>query len=1440
MMENNLEFLDQVVEFLGFLQSKLRGLKGIATLTYELIQNADDVKDQSGKPGGASEIKFDVKDDALIIENDGVFREIDFERMQRIAFGGKREEEDTTGAFGIGFISVYQISDSPEIFSTGRHWRLRPDMPPGRKIEQRRIQTEKTRFRLPWAFEESDVRRQLRLEIVRKDQLDDFALEMEQAIRLAALFVKHLRTFELSQNGHLLLRLHRLVNDGVLILDDGENKVNWRIFRGNFDDAANQMRAKFGYLIEKKKKSTIEIAVPNNPLDIGTLYAVLPTEMKLPFPFHINADFYTNEDRKRVLLGQDFQSDWNRAAITAAAETLALNFDEITPMFTAKELWRFLFQISQATKVERIDPAFNHFWARLSPLLSGKPIVETTKSQYCLPANARLIDRDEEFAATSIFEKLKINIVHEDLRDYYPLLMELGVPRLRLQDIISAFQANKLGEITRLESAPEGLKSQSGWVKIWKAINAIWKTRASSKDQENARLQLSSYAIAFDINGFLCPPRQLFNGDEDARALFQDVKWFKDVSSDADPIPRSLIQTFKVGDAIEYLQKKSSEQISDDIQKGKINVPKLFDWFETYRAQITFNPSWVQGLRKLAIWPAGGCNRPLEGLYLAGGFEDPFHLASFVDVAALGGRQEFLLHELQVKQLDFVTYIKDIIPSVLAQKTSLAARRALVLLLAQRMGEIQDNVEVQGLLKNLPIVECKDEVYRPAQQVYFLSDIVSVLGSGIHLANLPPGNEESVKALYSWLGVTADPRHQDVLNRIKQITSEPPSKLNLPEIEKVFVYIAVHWSIWDEDQQRYFEELVRMRWLPGTLTPGQWHSPDILFPSFRDYLFASQGNFLNFPRPVQDKASSFFKYLGMNREIPPIYVIKHLLYCSRVGERVNKEVYNFLNDKVDEDAIQFLEGQPCLLLPDESEVRYVRPNQVFWGDHPFGRFRYSLGPDLRRYDALFRRLGVREQQPVVQDYIQVLLDISDIYGKSNLILDEDTNAIVMTCWQYLSRAYDYGDVTDDEIIAKLKSHKVIPDPRGLLAPPERLFFEDRAGLAQKFKQLIQNDVIAHTEGAWLGMEIAGVKPLSKAVSIDLTLASDQRHDVFLEDRVKERRILIQRVIDSQKASGAEGLNSEILDQIEFVQVSELEIRFSIHAFNRVLSIEPELTNAVFKDLTLFSVHQNGSVNWAAVSRELAYAIQPSGEVGSLAMGIKEILGNTTFEGANISLDELGYPPLQELDTTPVVSGETIGELGGEPAPEDPLGAILGGEDPNRPPMPPTLPEGGERIGRTPSKPRKKKSRLMSYVYPDEAVIDPSEPKKDAKHRSIVEKAGIDRVINYERLYYRRAVDVNKEHVNHPGYDLESADENGQVRYIEVKALSGIWESTNPALMTRTEFETAKEMRDQFWLYIVERATAEDENEVFIYCIQNPANRAQYYLFDAGWEPLAVE
>jgi hypothetical protein len=91
--------------------------------------------------------------------------------------------------------------------------------------------------------------------------------------------------------------------------------------------------------------------------------------------------------------------------------------------------------------------------------------------------------------------------------------------------------------------------------------------------------------------------------------------------------------------------------------------------------------------------------------------------------------------------------------------------------------------------------------------------------------------------------------------------------------------------------------------------------------------------------------------------------------------------------------------------------------------------------------------------------------------------------------------------------------------------------------------------------------------------------------------------------------------------------------------------------------------------------------------------------------------------------------------------------------------------------------------------------------------------------------------------SNPGYDVESADAEGQiVRYIEVKSLTGSWRDDFAVLSAR-QFEKASSMDDEFWLYVVERAQREDFR---IHRIPNPALNTTEFMFDDGWSGLGEE
>ena len=249
------------VNFLNYLSQQLADLDGVTTLAHELIQNADDAKNDAGELA-ATRITFNITDDALLVSNDAVFREEDFDRLREVASASKRSESGarTTGAFGVGFISVYQITDRPEICSAGRHWTLRPE---DQEIDEAHSENKGTTFRLPWAFEESPVRKGLRKPPISKDSIDSFAEELKESLPRAMLFLKKLDTIRLLRNGKSVIRIKRGVSGNTTKIDCDGVIQTWHFVEGRFGGEASRLKEEYSPdYIEDNRSDRVRRAWP--------------------------------------------------------------------------------------------------------------------------------------------------------------------------------------------------------------------------------------------------------------------------------------------------------------------------------------------------------------------------------------------------------------------------------------------------------------------------------------------------------------------------------------------------------------------------------------------------------------------------------------------------------------------------------------------------------------------------------------------------------------------------------------------------------------------------------------------------------------------------------------------------------------------------------------------------------------------------------------------------------------------------------------------------------------------------------------------------------------------------------------------------------------------------------------------------------------------------
>ena len=1508
-------FLSRRLDYLGDLGAKLRDLQGYGTLAYELIQNADDAS--------ASWMSFDVQSDVLILDNDGVFADCkdigasecpwssdgthdhrcDFHRFRLIGSGDKRLQDGTTGAFGIGFIAVYQLTDQPELISAGRHWILHEERSEEERIEVcggclncSRPGLAGTRFILPFAREEqTPLRQELRADPVPEDVTARLLEELERSLPVAMLFLKNLRAIEIRDNEGPRRKFDRESDDDTLIISQGvpSNDRVWHLLRGNFQGEAADLRRQHPGRIEDKRSAEVVVALPTEELSAGLLCACLPTEETPGLPFHVNADFFPSNDRKHVILGDDYQAKWNRAALLAAARTVAEATPRLTEMLGAERFWHLasdLNALALNTHKDGRDSVWTEFWNALEVNLRKDAVVLTSYRDWTTASSgvAVLLQR-EEANNIPLLEGAGVRLVAEDLRPYQSILRSVGVPVLDIETLCSVLTTSGLDKPVSLNDLPPCLTSRSGREALWTEIAILLGRQGSTPHAKRAdEERLRTVSLAPTVDKALWPCRDVFRGDATTVRLFSslglDIPFLDQAEAAFEPLS-ILCDALEAADAIQALEVGEIASIRQQWREGRFSLSRLIGWFENRREQIVGDEDMRHRLAALSIYPSADQLHPLTSLVLPGDFEDPLGLTSLVDVDALEGRREFLV-ALGVVELDFRTYALEHLAQALDDdELPPTIRQEGVALLADHLGELIGDDEIQQALAPTRLVRCTDGEYRRADECYFPGDTIQeVLGNDANVAVLPEERKAAVRGLLDWLGVASEPRLRDLVQTVQRNADGPRSPTAVAQIQKIVAHLGRRFEDFGEVFE--LESLQSIEWLPARGDKSQWHQPSSLYAPYRSYLFESQGRILDIPSP--DRA--LLEFLGVHIDPPPDLVVRHLLYCTDHEVPVNTEVYRFLNDRADDPVIERLRSKKCLWLGHA----YRSPDHVFWGDHRFGRYRWRLAGELRGYGALLEKIGVTDA-PDHEDALGVLNEISSEFGYANNRLDDEAYEVLMGCWQMLEEALEAGTLTTEDL-ASLGNIKGIPNKARVPYFPTWLFFENRAGLAAKFETFLENNVIPRPLRTGRAFLAAGVRQLGSAVEPELLRNDDPVDDADTRERLHQRHKEIARVLSSQLYSRDVENSLDRLRRLECKSAISLVVQYRLDAFDRVVKSPPESVPALYQpDLhCLWTTGMNGQLPWAPMARELAVALCPEEDPGLFAAGLKEVLAAKTAVEAATVLDELGFSQLDTTVVEPPYSQESADRLGveapidddglphhdapdqsqsgmtpkdeaGNLTTEDALRALGITQDPTLPvpePPEPTAasdpgsgawpraqfdgpaddPAGAARGSHTKSGNGRASRettqgthsgggrKFISYVAlspEDEEESDPDGLTR--QERMDLEDEAIALILGSEP-------ELKRTPTNNPGFDLTEPGPSGQpVKWIEVKAMKGTLKD-RPVGLSRSQFECSREHGEAFWLYVVERAGVPEQARLVR--IQDPAGNAGTFTFDHGWIAVA--
>ncbi|HET6447098.1 MAG TPA: hypothetical protein VFI27_21255 [candidate division Zixibacteria bacterium] len=320
MIEQPINPIDQdyEVDLLGSIQQALAGLQGFDVMALELIQNADDA--------GAEELIFDVRDDKLFVQNDGQFsscgliakrcpweetggpdglrRPCNFHAIRMMASRNKIQASGQIGRFGIGFVSVFQVTDVPIIRSNGIEMRLNPI--DGKAPTLKHADGGGTEFELPWASANSPTRRSLNASQTPPEIVPLMVENIIDAMERGLYFLRCLRRVELRRNGVPEKSVTVRREDGVLTFEvKPESRIeHWKILTRDCGDLAGEHEIfdKFPILRDLDRTTAVQVAIPLFEHQIeGLLYAYLPTEQPSGMPVHINGDFFPHPDRRSIV-----------------------------------------------------------------------------------------------------------------------------------------------------------------------------------------------------------------------------------------------------------------------------------------------------------------------------------------------------------------------------------------------------------------------------------------------------------------------------------------------------------------------------------------------------------------------------------------------------------------------------------------------------------------------------------------------------------------------------------------------------------------------------------------------------------------------------------------------------------------------------------------------------------------------------------------------------------------------------------------------------------------------------------------------------------------------------------------------------------------------------------------------------------------------------------
>ena len=253
----------------------------------ELLQNAEDE--------GAKNVYFDLTENELIFFHDAP-KLFDFSDIRAISnFGDnqeKKEKPNTIGRFGIGFKSVYSITDAPRIISANFDITIKDYNIP-----------EKTNIHDADFFHGTKIILPLKVESEKKKRISEILKEELSKLNLNyLLFLTNIETisWKTPQNNGIYKKSSESKDKRFISLTSHDNEIKYIIMEKTIQIDNKNLTIKIAFQI-KKEEDIIKII----PTETSPLYVFFPTKIETNLQFFVHAPFYTTPARENIQEGDN-------------------------------------------------------------------------------------------------------------------------------------------------------------------------------------------------------------------------------------------------------------------------------------------------------------------------------------------------------------------------------------------------------------------------------------------------------------------------------------------------------------------------------------------------------------------------------------------------------------------------------------------------------------------------------------------------------------------------------------------------------------------------------------------------------------------------------------------------------------------------------------------------------------------------------------------------------------------------------------------------------------------------------------------------------------------------------------------------------------------------------------------------------------------------------